>query len=110
MEPASSQISRQVCSLSGVPKSFGLMGIKFNIHFTCYSKCDFPNNGVYLYNVISLEKNSEFHKNVNIESVTMFSFQQYHLHFGALNEIENIIFFVDRTRLLSISIYMASAC
>ena len=35
----------------------------------------------------------------------MFSFQRYHFHFGALIEKENVILFIDRTRLLSISKY-----
>ena len=43
-------------------------------------------------------------KNVIIERVTMFSFQQYHFHFDALTEKENVILFVDWTRLLSMSI------
>ena len=37
----------------------------------------------------------------------MFSFQRYRFHFGALTKKENIIFFVDRTRFLSISICSA---
>ena len=48
--------------------------------------------------------NSEYHKDVIIESITMFSFQWYHFHFGALAEQENVNLFIDRTRLSSISI------
>ena len=44
-------------------------------------------------------------KNVIIECITVLSFQRYHFHFGALTEKENVILFVDWTRLLSISIY-----
>ena len=34
----------------------------------------------------------------------MFSFERYHFHVGARTEKENVILFVDWTRLLSISI------
>ena len=44
-----------------------------------------------------------------IEWVTMFSFQRYHFHFGVLTEKENVIIFVDRTRLLFLSIYTGTA-
>ena len=37
---------------NGAPKSSGLMGIKFIINFTCFNKCECPNN---VNNVISLE-------------------------------------------------------
>ena len=58
MEQASSQISAQVCLLNAPTvhgSQLGLWAIKFIINFTCFSKCDFPNNGTQVYNVISLE-------------------------------------------------------
>ena len=56
--------------------------------------------------IVSLEKYiiSNSKKKVIIECVTMSSFQRYHFHFCALTEKENVILFVDRTRLLSINI------
>ena len=56
MEPASSQISAQVCWLNeGAPKSFWSMSVTLAVDLKCFGKSDFPVHGIWLYKVISPE-------------------------------------------------------